>query len=84
MNKVLLAALAASTILFACAGNKDSTKDPFEDSVVLDDIDVFAYDYKKVYNAAETQYWDLMHTRLELKPDWEQSYLYGQGKVLLP
>ena len=83
MNKVLLAALAASTILFACAGNKDSTKDPFEDSVVLDDIDVFAYDYKKVYNAAETQYWDLMHTRLELKPDWEQSYLYGQATLTL-
>jgi aminopeptidase N len=37
----------------------------------------------KVYRAAYTRTNDLVHTKLELKPDWSRSWLYGKATLTL-
>ena len=48
----------------------------------LDTIDVMASLYKK-YNPSETRKNDLLHTKLEVKFDWEKSWLYGKATLTL-
>ncbi|MCO5260129.1 MAG: M1 family peptidase [Crocinitomicaceae bacterium] len=35
----------------------------------------------EVYQASKTMLMDLIHTKLELKPDWEKAYLYGVATI---
>jgi aminopeptidase N len=37
----------------------------------------------KIYRAAATRINDLVHTKLELKPDYDKSYLYGKAWITL-
>ena len=82
MNKITIY-LSALCLFAGCAGSKKNTKDPFDGATVLDQVDVFAYDYKETYNAAEPLLWDLRHTRLEVEPDWENQFLYGKAYLVL-
>jgi aminopeptidase N len=40
-------------------------------------------DALKIYRAAATHINDLIHTKLELKPDYDKSYLYGKAWITL-
>lgn len=39
--------------------------------------------HAQVYNPERTRKHDLLHTRLELKPDWSKQYLYGTATLRL-
>ncbi|AWV99133.1 M1 family metallopeptidase [Arcticibacterium luteifluviistationis] len=38
---------------------------------------------QKNYNASETKYFDLIHTELDVKPDWQTNHLEGQAELTL-
>jgi len=35
------------------------------------------------YNPSQTKNFDLIHTKLEVRPDWQTNYLYGKAELLL-
>jgi aminopeptidase N len=35
------------------------------------------------YNPSQTKYFDLIHTKLDVKPDWQTNYLYGKAELTL-
>ncbi len=45
--------------------------------------DVSDSDALKIYRAAATKINDLVHTKLEVKPDYDKSYLYGKAWITL-
>ncbi len=44
---------------------------------VVDQIDPFPY------RPSETRIWDLIHTKLDVRFDWEKQYLYGKANLTL-
>lgn len=81
--RIYLFFLSSLVLLAACSGSKKNQKDPLAGATLMDEINVFAYDYKKTYHEAETLEWDLLHTRLEVEPDWDEQYLYGKATLTL-
>lgn len=81
--RVYLFFLSTLVFLAACSGTKNGQKDPLGGATMMDEVSVYAYDYKKTYNEAETLEWDLLNTRLEVEPDWEEQYLYGKATLVL-
>ena len=51
-----------------------------ESSFGVEDTKANTIRYKD-YQATRTVYTDLINTKLELKPDWEKSYLYGRASI---
>lgn len=67
MKKILLVLILMSTVSFAFA-QPVNRKDTA---------------WKKEYRATSTRINDLVHTRLEVKPDFSKSYLYGKAWITL-
>jgi aminopeptidase N len=47
---------------------------------------LFTFSYssaQKTYNPSDNQDFDLIHTKLDLKPDWKSNYLYGKAELRL-
>lgn len=72
----------------ACSATKknqktDSSSIANEPSILLDTIKVVAQEppKKKIYRASETHSSDIIHTKLEVKFDWEKSELIGKATI---
>src|SRR4030067_531199 len=50
-------------------------------SITIDTISIAANDDALIYRASETRINDIIHTRLDVKFDWEKAYLYGKATV---
>lgn len=74
-----IAVLALS--LGACA-KKELTERPAINRY-LDTLDISAHEAHKVYQAANTKYFNLIHTDLDLRFDFEKQHVFGKAKLLL-
>ena len=67
-------------LLNACVVSERSTTD--QHSINLDTIDIKANLYK-IYNPSKARKNDLLHTKLEVKFNWEKSWLHGKATLTL-
>jgi aminopeptidase N len=89
MNKFNIIILSyLSVVIFACAAKKNtaSTAGNNDPVINLDTLTVTAGgDSKepepKIYRAANTKLSDLLHTKLEVRFDWANSWLYGKATI---
>ncbi len=81
MNKLPLIFAAAFTLFFGCKSTQKVTENI--QTVELDTINVFSDKKQAVYNASETKYFDLIHTKLNVRFDWEKHRLNGTEDVWL-
>ena len=73
---------------FSCSNKYKNLDEDYTDFEGYDDYydynyadsDLNAISYKD-YQATRTVYTDLINTKLELKPDWSKSYLYGKATI---
>ncbi len=65
--------LLAAGILLACSSTQKVTLDPVSVSELKPGV--------KVYRATYTKDMDILHTRLELKPDWDSAFLHGKAYI---
>lgn len=85
MRKTLF--LVALLFLTACGTKKanssessiPSTTDVVEETQLDEDVDTSAE--APIYHGARTILSNLIHTKLELKPDWEKAYMYGVATI---
>src|ERR1700733_7458933 len=71
VKNIRLVFLVSLSILYTSLLRAQDTQQPGDDS------------WKKVYRAAATKYDDLINTRLEVKFDFDKSYMYGKEWVTL-
>ncbi|HRO76406.1 MAG TPA: M1 family aminopeptidase [Crocinitomicaceae bacterium] len=83
----LFSAILALALSFACS-NKHISNDDYSydyDDEYYDDSDYYHNYNQEIayedYKATRTVYTDLINTKLEIKPDWEKSYLYGKATI---
>jgi aminopeptidase N len=79
-SRLLLAA-----VLFAMACNlpKRSTKTSGIKVINLDTLTIVPKDLHPVYHETTAHESDIIHTRLELKFDWEKEFMYGKATLFL-
>lgn len=85
----LFSAILALALSFACSNKHLSNTDWDYDNgeEYYDDAESdYYHNYNQViayedYKATRTVYTDLINTKLEIKPDWEKSYLYGKATI---
>ncbi|MCL4815798.1 MAG: HEAT repeat domain-containing protein [Flavobacteriales bacterium] len=77
MNKILWA-FALATIVFGCKTGKVPNSNT-NHTISLDTFTVNAVPQPKVYNASNTRIHDLLHTKLNVRFDWEKQYMHGQA-----
>ena len=77
MRSILLFS-ALAILAFSCSTDKNIAD---YEVVELDTILVEDYQYKRPYQAARTHVVDLIHTKLDLKFDWEKQYVYGKANL---
>lgn len=82
MKKSLIYLLGALLVFWSCNTTKTSQYNK-ENTVVLDTMDIFNYPVQPVYQASKTKKFDLIHTKLKVKFDWEKTYLYGEAELTL-
>ncbi|MBL4623709.1 MAG: M1 family metallopeptidase, partial [Flavobacteriales bacterium] len=80
MNTVLRN-IALLLIISGCATQKDADR-LHSNSILLDTINISA-SYSTPYQPAETRTFDLLHTKLDVRFDWEKQYLNGQAELLV-
>lgn len=90
---MFLLALVASLCLGACKSNKVFTAAPVEEFEDLDTLVVSAAkpnrlktteEFKlKVYRPSQKRNFDLLHTRLDLRFDWEKQQVLGKAQLQL-
>jgi aminopeptidase N len=81
LTKIIFPALIL-TVLTNCSLLKP-TDDAPEHVVYLDTVDVFNEPPVYPYRPSETRKWDLLHTQLDVRFDWEKQYLYGKAELTL-
>lgn len=78
MKKILLGAAVSTLLLGSCnVFQKGSVKNV--NVVTLDTLEVTPMTGIYPYRASRKRVVDLLHTRLEVKFDWEKQYLYGKA-----
>ena len=61
-----------------------TTKQPSGTATTKEKIDVQEKNPElEVYRATYTRYTDLIHTKLEIKPDWNKKFVYGKATINL-
>lgn len=89
MKKNFVYGLVLASILFSCGVSKNTAKDDNKASnetsqtITADEVDTDEVATRPVYRASETRFFDLVHTKLDVKFDLEKSYLYGTAWVTL-
>lgn len=78
LNK-LLSLLLLISVLVGC--KTIETVDLPEQTIVVDNP--FKTPERPVYNASETKKFDLIHTKLDVKFNWEKAHLYGKAELTL-
>ena len=78
LNK-LLSLLLLISVLVGC--KTIETVDLPEQTIVVDNP--FKTPERPVYNASETKKFDLIHTKLDVKFNWDKAHLYGKAELTL-
>jgi aminopeptidase N len=81
MIKNVFSALAISLLIFGCKSTQKVSNNL--QTIELDTVEVFSNKKEAVYNASETKYFDLIHTKLAVRFDWEKRHLLGKENVWL-
>ena len=81
MIKNVLSAVAISFIIFGCKSTQKVSNNI--QTIELDTINVFSDKKEEIYNPSETKYFDLIHTKLDVRFDWENRRLLGKEHVWL-
>ncbi len=68
-------------ILSGCATQKPSERS-YKNTVALDTISVSAA-YETPYQPSETRFFDLLHTKLDVRFDWQKQHLLGKAELEL-
>lgn len=81
-------ALSASLILLVFAGCKTNkpaaTAQAESQAVVVDEaVETVETETKGPYRASNTRYWDLVHTDLDVRFDWQKQRLMGKASLTL-
>ncbi len=88
---ILVGAFLASLWLVSCAGPK-AAKSPsvITQEIMLDPVEVVAYRNTPetepelpVYRPSETREIDILHTKLDLRFDWEEQAVIGNAEIML-
>src|SRR6478609_9235737 len=75
-NKNWFICLLAMLLVYGCKPTRQSTR-----TINLDTITIRPHD--EAYRAAYTRYNDLVHTKLEVKLDWNKKHLFGKATLTL-
>ncbi len=71
-------------LTYSCTTQKIGTKQSKkEGSIDLDTINVRAHKAYPIYQASKTIYTDLVHTKLQVKFDFQKQYLYGVATITM-
>jgi aminopeptidase N len=89
LKKICLISGSLLLLAVACKSKKDSTqtanKNPKsnEPSIVLDTINVTPQEKPKTknYRASNTRSSDILHTKLEVRFDWQNAWLFGKATI---
>jgi aminopeptidase N len=79
--KSLLKSLLLILVISGCATQKVK-ENAYENSISLDTISISA-NQTTAYHASETRSFDLLHTKLDVRFDWEKQYLNGKAELLI-
>jgi len=74
---------AVLTALCACSGVNHTQNTGSTKVINLDTLTIVPKSKDAVYFGSVKHTVDIIHTRLELKPDWENCYLYGKATLVL-
>ena len=79
--KTVIRTLILVLVISGCTTQKGV--EPLVDKTVsLDTISISA-SYSTPYQPAETHFFDLLHTKLDVRFDWEKQYLIGKAELIL-
>ena len=85
MKKFLLSLLVSSFLFTSCKEFKGSAKNNKDKNTVAVNLDTVKVKPKLpeplVYRAAATRYNDLVHTKLDVRFDYEKCYLFGKATI---
>lgn len=82
MNRFILLSITSLLFFQSCSILKKSTPEP-EQVVYLDTLDVYDDVPLLPYKASRTLEIDIIHTKLDVRFDWEKQYLYGKAWITL-
>ena len=71
-----------SLFLFLIYGCKQTQEVVQTRSINLDTLDVLSEDYQFVYHASQTRINDIVHTKLDVRFDWEQQRMMGKAWII--
>jgi aminopeptidase N len=78
LNKNLLAILTMAVIV-GCTTTKTITLP--EQTIIVEDPNKTPV--RPIYNGSNTRVFDLLHTKLDVRFNWEKSYMYGKAELTL-
>jgi len=81
MKKLILIFIAFALVAISCKTTKDVTDNT--QVINLDTLSVSAIPTRPVYNPSKTRYHDLLHTKLDVRFNWEKQQLYGKAWLTL-
>ncbi|MDP2385354.1 MAG: M1 family aminopeptidase [Bacteroidota bacterium] len=88
MQKLMLSAALITALFIGCKSKKNQSTDlvyTTEPSITLDTIEVrptmTEVPDEKIYRASNTKSNDLIHTKLEVKFDWANAWLFGKATI---
>ena len=87
MKKKLLILLALTTFAISCKTIKESKKEEIVEVTALPEVTVGGGELTEApvitrYQASNTRLNDLIHTKLEVKFDWEKQHLLGKAELI--
>ncbi|NNC94482.1 MAG: M1 family peptidase [Chitinophagales bacterium] len=74
--------LSFGILIAGCSGSKNLTTD-YSGYTQLDTIDVIGSLSEIEYQATATRHFDLLHTKLEIKLNWEKQFVLGEAYLTL-
>ncbi|MBL0047010.1 MAG: HEAT repeat domain-containing protein [Bacteroidetes bacterium] len=74
---------AVALVLLSCNPSKRTAKSDKAQVINLDTLTIHPKDNTPVYHESEAHEMDILDTKLELKPDWENGLLYGKATLTL-
>ena len=87
MNKLIIAGVLGFAVLFSCGTPKEISPAPTSTTqptqvVELPKKETFPNE-RAIYRASETKLFNLIHTKLEVRFDWDKSWLNGLATITL-
>ncbi|MCD6066064.1 MAG: aminopeptidase 1-like [Bacteroidetes bacterium] len=86
MQKLVFSAVLLSALIFGCKAKKNPNSETVvsnEPVILLDTLEVkpAKAPEEKVYRYSNTRETDILHTKLEVRFDWQNSWLFGKATI---